>query len=122
MAAPNLAAPTTITGKLAYVSPANTSETTLLTNAASSGLALRVTSLLAANTSASAADITVTVYSAASGGTGYKIANTVTVPAKATIVILGRDSSIWLEEDRRITVTLGTSSAITVTCGYEQVA
>lgn len=122
MAAPNLAAPTTINGKLAYTNLASTSESTLLTNNASSGQALRVTSLLAANTSASAADISVTVYSAASGGTGYKVANTVTVPAKATVIVLGRDSSIWLEEDRRITVTAATANALTVICGYEQVS
>lgn len=122
MAAPNLAAPTSITGKTTYLSLANTSETTLLSNAASSNRAIRVTSLLCVNNGASAVDATVTLYTAASGGTGHRIANTVTVPSKATLVVLGRDSSIWLEEDRRITVTASASNNLAVICGYEEVA
>lgn len=122
MAAPNLAAPTSITGKTTYLSLANTSETTLLTNAASSGKAMRVTSLLCANTSSSSVDATLTLYTSASAGTGHKIANTVTVPAKATLVVIGRDSAIWLEEDRRITATASAANNLAVICGYEEVA
>ena len=122
MAAPNLAAPTTINGKSAYSTPANTSETTLLTNAASSGKALRITSLIVANLTAAAVDITVSLYSAATSGTEYRLASTVPVPAYATLVILGRDSSVWVEEDRRIAIKSGTSSAITVVCSYEEVS
>lgn len=123
MAAPNLNAPTTITGKTTYLTLANTTETALLTNAAASGKALRVTCLMLANINGTAsADATVMIYSAASGGTGYKICNTVVVPADSTVVLLGRDSSIWLEEDRRITVTASAGNYIAVVCSYEEVA
>ena len=122
MAAPNLISPTTINGKTVYATPANTSEATLLTNAASSGKALRLTSLTVANLGTGAADITVSLYSAATAGTEYRIASTVTVPAYATLVVLGRDSSVWVEEDRRITVRASAASAITVVCSYEEVS
>ena len=49
MTAPNLIAPTTITGKTAYISLSNTNETTLLSNAASSNKVFRVHSIYAAN-------------------------------------------------------------------------
>lgn len=123
MAAPNLAAPTSITGKTVYVTPANTSETTLLTNAASSNRALRLTSLLLTNVNGTnTVDATVRLYNAASAGTAFQIARTMTVPAGAAIVVLGRDSSLWLEEDRRITVQASAANDLTVFCSYEEVA
>jgi hypothetical protein len=123
MTAPNLAAPTTITGKTTYLALANTNETDLLVNAASSNTALRITGVLLVNTSGSAAvDATIKLYSAATSGTGFDLCRTVTVAAKDTIVLLGRDSSVWLQEDRRLTATASASNALTVICSYEEVA
>lgn len=123
MAAPNLNAPTTINGKTTYLSLANTSETTLLSNAASSGKALRVTSLLLANINGTGGvDATVRIYSAASAGTGYELCKTLTVPANATVVLLGRDAGVWLEEDRRIAVTASAANYLSVVCSYEEVS
>jgi hypothetical protein len=123
MAAPNLAAPTSITGKTTYLDLASTSETDLLVNAASSGKALRVTFLSLCNVDGTNdVDATVRIYSAASGGTGYEIVSTLTVPADATVTPLGRDLSLWLEEDRRLTVTASAADDLVVVCSYEEVA
>ena len=123
MAAPNLNAPTTITGKATYLTLANTTETDLLVNAASSGKALRVTLVTLANIDGtSSVDATVRIYTAASGGTGHALAHTITVPADATVVLLGRDASVWLEEDRRLTVTASAGGDLAVVCSYEEVA
>jgi hypothetical protein len=123
MAAPNLASPTTITGKTVYVTPSATTETTLLTNAASSNRALRLTALLLTNVNGTnTVDATVRLYNAASAGTAFQITRTMTVPAGAAIVVLGRDSSLWLEEDRRITVQSSAANDLTVFCSYEEVA
>jgi hypothetical protein len=123
MAAPNLASPTSITGKTAYLDLTSTSETDLLVNAASSGKALRVTFLSLCNVDGSASvDATLRIYSAASGGTGYEIVSTMTVPADATVTPLGRDLSLWLEEDRRLTVTASAADDLVVVCSYEEVA
>lgn len=122
MAAPNLSAPTTITGKTTYLTLANTSETDLLVNAASSNKAFRVTLLTLANIDGvSSVDATVRIYTAASAGTGHALASTVTIPADATVVLLGRDSSVWLEEDRRLTVTASAGGDLAVVCSYEEV-
>lgn len=123
MAAPNLNSPTTITGKTTYLALSSTSETDLLVNAASSGKALRVTSLFLANVDGTNnVDATVKIYDAASAGTGYEIVSTLTVPADATVTPLGRDISLWLEEDRRLTVTASAADDLTVVCSYEEVS
>jgi len=121
MAAPNLASPTSITGKTTYLDLTSTSETDLLVNSASSGKALRVTFLALCNVDGTATvDATVKIYSAASGGTGYEIVSTMTVPADATVTPLGRDLSLWLEEDRRLTVTASAADDLVVVCSYEE--
>ena len=123
MAAPNLNSPTTITGKTTYLALSSTSETDLLTNAASSGKALRVTSLFLCNVDGTNnVDATVKIYNAASAGTGYAIVSTLSVPADATVTPLGRDISLWLEEDRRLTVTASAANDLTVVCSYEEVS
>ena len=123
MAAPNLSSPTTITGKTTYLDLTSTSETDLLTNSASSGKALRVTFISLCNVDGTAeVDATVKIYTAASGGTGYEIVSTMTVPADATVTPLGRDLSLWLEEDRRLTVTTSAANDLVVVCSYEEVA
>lgn len=122
MAAPNLNNPTSITGKTTYLTLSVTTETTLLTNAASSGKALRITNLMFVNIDGVAAvDASATIYTAASGGTGHKIANTITVPADSSIVLLGRENAVWLEEDRRITVQASAASDLAVICSYEEI-
>lgn len=123
MAAPNLQAPTTINGKTSYVSLTTTNETDLLSNASSSGKALRVGNITVANYNAGgAADITVRIYSAASGGTGYRLAASVSVPIAAAVIIVGKENPIWLEEDRRISVQASASSYLEVVCSYEEIS
>jgi hypothetical protein len=122
MAAPNLINPTAIYGKTTYLTLANTTETNLLVNAASSGKALKVVSVYAANIDGTvSADITLDIYTSATAGTGHPIVSTVSVPADATVVLLGRDAPIWLEEDRRLTVIASAGGDITVVCSYEEV-
>ena len=123
MAAPNLKAPTTINGKTVFVSLASTNETTVIANAANSGKALRITALFVSNIDGTnAAAITLKYYNGATGGTGYSIASTLTVPADATVVILTREQSIWLEEDRSLRATASAGGDLNVVCSYEDVS
>tara|TARA_Y100000385_G_C12855589_1_gene535002 strand:- start:99 stop:470 length:372 start_codon:yes stop_codon:yes gene_type:complete len=123
MAAPNLKAPTTIHGKTTFVSLASTNETSVLANAASSGKALRVTALFVSNIDGTnAAAITLKYYNAATGGTGYALASTLTVPADATVVILTREQSVWLEENTSLRATASAGGDLNVVCSYEDVS
>lgn len=122
MAAPNLNAPTTINGKTTALALSATTETTLLTNAASSGKALRVKSVTVSNVNATAtADCTLRYYSAASAGTAFAFP-AVTVPVGGSIILIGAENPIWLEEDRRLTVQASAANYITVICSYEEVS
>ena len=124
MAAPNLLSPTTINGKTVTVDLSSTSATSILSNAASSGKVLKINSLYVANVDGTSnAEITINYYSAASlGGTPTQIASTVVVPADSTLVVIDKDAYIYLEEDRSLGATAGTSSDLKVVCSYEEIS
>lgn len=123
MAAPNLLSPTTITGKTVTVNLTATSATSVLSNAASSGKALKINSLYVANTTATAANITINQYSAAAlGGTAFPIASTIAVPGNATLVVIDKDAYVYLEENTSLGATAGTASALQIVCSYEDIS
>jgi hypothetical protein len=128
MAAPNILALTTATGKTTYYNPSGTTAVVLLANAASSGTVLKINQIVAANVNGtSAVDCTVSIYtngavaqgSAPSGGTAYPIASTVSVPADASLIVVDKTTQIYLEEGTSITVTSGTASGISYSISYE---
>ena len=124
MAAPNIVNVSTITGKSATVALTTTSQTSLISNAASSGKVFKVNMIQVANVDGTnACDITVDVHSAASGGgTAYSLVSTVSVPADASLVVLDKNTALYLEEDRSITATAGTASDLEVIVSYEEIS
>ena len=123
MAAPNIVNVSTITGKSATVALSSTSATVLVSNAASSGKVFKINMIQVANVDGtSAADITVDMHSAAAGGgTAYSLAATVTVPANASIVIIDKNTSVYLEEARSITATASAANDLEVVISYEEI-
>ena len=123
MAAPNIVNVSSILGKTATVALSSTSQTTLLSNAASSDDVLKVNMIQVANVDGTnACDITIDVHSAASGGgTAYSLVSTVSVPADASLVVLDKNTAIYLEENTSITATAGTASDLEVIVSYEQI-
>lgn len=124
MAAPNIVNVTTIYGKTAYLTPANTSENVILANAAASGKVLKINSIVASNIDGSVAyAATVGINSAAGGGgTTYKIAPAITVPITATLIVTDKSTAFYLEEDKAIVVQSSTSSKITYVVSYEEIS
>ena len=121
MAAPNLNSTATINGKTAAVALSATTETALLSNAASSNKALRIKHVTVSNSSTTlTCDITLRYYNAASGGTAFPI-GAITVPAYGAVILIGAENPVWLEEDRRLTVQASASNQLTVLCSYEEV-
>lgn len=121
MAAPNIVGVTTVTGETTYVS-CNGSNQVLVDNAANSDYVFRINSIIVANDhGTNSGDITVAVHdSEAGGGTGYKLASTVSVAADSTLVVLDRASSIYLPENKSIVVQ-GTNNTLDVICSYESI-
>ena len=124
MAAPNIVNVSTIIGKSATVALSSTSQTTLVSNAASSGKVFKINMIQIANVDGTdACDVTVDVHSAASGGgTAYSLVSTVSVPADASLVALDKSTAIYLEEDKSITATAGTAGDLEVIVSYEEIS
>jgi len=124
MAAPNIVNVTSIIGKTVVADLTTTSATSVLSNAASSHLVLKINSLIVSNVDASAsAAITINLYSAAAlGGTATQIANTITIPARTSLIVIDKNNSIYLEEDRSIGATASVANDLKVVCSYEQIS
>ena len=124
MAAPNVVNVATITAKSALVALSSTSQTTLVSNAASSGKVFKINMIQIANVDgANAADVTIDVHSAAAGGgTAYSLVSTISVPADASLVALDKSTAVYLEEDRSITATAGTAGDLEVIVSYEEIS
>ena len=124
MANPNIVNVTSILGTTTYLTPANTTANTLLSNAASSGLVYKINQIVCANVNgASAVNATVAINNAAAGaGTNFPVISTVSVPASASVIAVDKTTAIYLMENSSIVVTSGTSSGITYTLSYESIA
>ena len=126
MSNPNLASVSNINGYTTYYIPSGTSAVSLLNNASGSGQNLKIESLTVANTSASAVNASVAYYSnatvqgsAPSGGTAYYICSTVSVPANATLVVIEKSNTVYLNENACIAITSGTANNLTFVVSYE---
>ena len=124
MAAPNIATLGTVTGKTAAVALSTTAATAIVNNAASSGKVFRVVSLYVANVDGtSAADISINLYSQDDiGGTAFAICSTVSVPADASLIVITKETPIYLEEDKSIGATAGSANDLVVVAAYEEIS
>lgn len=120
MANPNMFGITNTTGNTTYVIPSTTAATVLLSNAASSGQVYKINLISCANVSGSNATTTVSINSvAAGGGTAYRLAYQITVPATASLIVTDKTTTFYLMENQSIVVTSGTGSAIEYVISYE---
>ena len=123
MANPNIVNVASIYGNTSSTSLSTTSATSIANNSASSGTVLKINSIVVANTSASAANITINVYSAASlGGTAFPIASAISVPANASLIVTDKTTSFYLLENQSIGATAGTAGSLVVTASWETIA
>jgi hypothetical protein len=69
------------------------------------------------------ANVTVSLYSEDNiGGTATEIVSTVSVPADSSLVVISKDTSIYLEEDKSIGATASAASDLKVVCSYEEIS
>ena len=124
MANPNIVDVTDIRGKTAVVDLTTTNATLVVENVASSGKVFKINSLIVSNVDGSNADdITVSLYSEDNiGGTATQIVSTVTVPADASLVVIDKSTSIYLEEDRSIGATASVANDLKVVCSFEEIS
>jgi hypothetical protein len=119
MAAPNLKAPTTITGRTARYA-VTTSLAAALSNSAASGKVLKINSIFCANVDGvNAADISVSIYD---GSTDRYIAKTIAVAADSTQVLSTKETYFYLEEGDSIRAVASAASDLELVIGYEDIS
>ena len=122
MANPNIINVSSIYGSTSYLIPANTSATTWTALTPSAGTVNTVNNIVASTVTGSSVAVTVSINSAtAGGGTAYRIAYQISVPANASLIIVDKSTSIYVGESQSIVVTIGTSSAIELTASFEAI-
>ena len=125
MTAPNIVNVSTITGVTTMVSIANTNTSNVIvSNAAASNKVFKINSIIAANVDGTVGvDLTVKITNQSAGaGTSFAIANTVNIPADSTFVVLGKDSMIYLEENRSIIALASAANDVDIICSYEEIS
>jgi hypothetical protein len=124
MSAPNIVNVANILGKSAVANLTGTTVVSVVSNTAGSGKVFKVNSITVANVDGSvSADITINYYGEdALGGTATELAKTIPVPADSTVVIVDKNTSIYLEEDRSIGAIASAGGDLKVFCSYEEIS
>ena len=123
MANPNIVNVATINGNMLSTA-VGTSNTQILSNAAASGKIFKVNSLYVANIDGtSSVDISVRMYSvAALGGTATAIASTVAVAADSTLVLITKDSAIYVLENQSMGIFASASGDAVFTFSWDEIS
>jgi hypothetical protein len=116
MAAPNIVNVTTITGKTA-VQAVSTSATDIVANAGSSNTVVKINGLIVSNVNGTtAATVNASVFRSS---TEFKVAHLISVPAGATLVLLDKTTSLYLEEGDSLRLTASANSFLHAVSSYE---
>jgi hypothetical protein len=119
MANPNIINATSIYGKSAGLG-LGTVGSAIVSNPTSSGKIIKINTLTVANVDGTnAADLTAYVSKA---GTNYMLAWTVSVPADATLVLISKDTSIYLEENSGLYLYASNTFDLHAFCSYEEIS
>ena len=127
MANPNIVDVTSILGNNSSVTLTTTSDpfaTALVSNPASSGEIYKINSMYVSNISGSStASITIKLFTEDDlGGTGTEIASSLAVPAGTSLVVIDKNSSIYLVENQSLGATANSANALVVTTSWEEIS
>ena len=118
MAAPNIIGVVTITGK-SVIGALGTSTASLLQNSASSNKVFKINTILVSNVDGTnSATAAISLYD----GTDRYIAKGITVPAGATVVLIDKNSSLYLEENRIIRGDASAAGDLEYIISYEELS
>ena len=121
MANPNIVDVTSIYGKTVQAALDTTLTTEILLNSAASGKVFKINTILIANIDGTnAADAS--VFITKSGGSPIAIASTISVPADATLNLIDKNSSFYLEEGDNIEAGASAAGDLTITISYEEIS
>jgi len=119
MAAPNLINASSIYGKTIGALLGTTVTTNILT--CPSNKVLKINTIIVSNIDGTnAADVTVRFHDDSTGNDRH-LAKTISVPADSTLVVISKDTSIYLEEGDEIRAGASASSDLEMVISYEEI-
>ena len=131
MAINNITAVTAIYGKTTYLTPLVTTPVVLLANPANSANTFKINQIVASNIhSSNAVNASLFIYtngaqtqnSAPTSGVSHAVANSISVPVNASLILVDKTTAIYLEEGTSIVVASGTANGITYSLSYELIS
>lgn len=118
MAAPNLRAPSTVTGKTAMAA-LSTSLAATLSNAAASGKVLKVNTIRAANVAVASVTVDLAIVR---GATTRYLLKGGTVDAGKTLIATDKNEYIYLEEGDELQAKASAATSVDLTLNYEEIS
>jgi hypothetical protein len=119
MAAPNIVNVSTIIGKTS-VQIVGTSPTAIVSNSGDSNKVFKINGLVISNVDGNdPKEVTVDLFR---GSTSYKIISTVTIPSDASLVVISKSTSIYLEEGDSIRCVADEADKLHAICSYEEIS
>lgn len=118
MAAPNLLGSTSVTGKTA-LSALTTVTANVLTNSSGSSTVDKLNTILLSNYSNAAVTANVMINRSA---TTYYVAGVISIPANSTLSLIGKDTSLYLEEGDVLQANVSANTSVSMSTGYELIS
>lgn len=115
MANPNMAGVVSLLGKTALAS-LTTVTSNIITNSASSNTVIKLESISISNYSNTAISANVVVNRS---GLSYYLAGALSVPTGTTLVVLAKDTTIYLEEGDVLQANCSSNNTLSLVSGYE---
>lgn len=123
MAAPNIVNVTNINGRV-FGNVLTTSNSVIVANEASSGNVIKINSLIVSNiTNSLDANVSIEYNTSADGsGTAYRLASEITVPFSASLIVIDKSTSIYLEEDSCVQGYASATANLEFVVSYEVIS
>ena len=121
MAAPNIVSVSTITATT-NAAALTTSTANVVVNSAASGKVYKINTILVTNIDgSSAANCTIGYYNSTAAAV-FKLAHLISVPAQASLTLIDKSSSIYLQEGEYINGSASANSDLEIIISYEQLS
>lgn len=115
MAAPNIVNVTTIYGKSQY-QQLTTTLSNVIINGSTSGNVIKLNDVLIANYTTTSIQTNVVI---GRGSSVYYLAGNLSVPANSTLIVLAKDSAVYMEEGDYLQANASSATAAQITSSYE---
>ena len=123
MANPNIVSVSTINGNTGVLvipyTATGVAGSNVVGNPAASGMVYKINTLMVTNNTASLASVSLELNR---GGTNTAIAYKISVPTNSTLVLLGKDTGLYLLENDALTLASSATNALTAVCSWEQIS